>query len=645
MSAARAITRRERGTRMLIVCPSCGIKYNVPASYLTKDRTLKCAGCGTSWVVKAVPPSADETVAPPAPPHVVTEQSSEAKPVAPQSGDLPAAETSESQEEAPLANAAPEAPSTPDVAAPHPEEPEPAVPQSNEPSAPTSAEQAQPETGASSSHTPPDAAAVPPVSEPQPAAPPVPSDEPVEAAHSPVTPESGLVNSLPQPVPVKKPVPDIHEQTPQFESPAQDEKQEIQQEQSVEHEDVPPPVTEVKDVTAEENSDQPDLKEEQTRQDAPHSEAPSVEASSAEVEEPVASPTPAEPTQETFSTLSEMPADQHFSTHITPRQDDTLPSSENDQTSDNGYEKPFSFLDLPVEPPPAPPPISESASPENKVVYRSIWDDEPDTSATPSAGFGTKQEEHPHEWREKDLDEHFSVGRESFSGAGYQDENLVENSEHSEHQKNDLAHPDSGHDFGDSQPHADDNDGLSVHGEPASQDGAFDDVITRLRAARNNPGGQESHTGAENTHSHAPEGAEHSSSAPWVPVWDRVADQDEETATPVEEHHETVGEHVDVPEQSVPAEPAAVVEEPAAEEEAVAAPRHVTPAIDISSRLRSDVLKRVEHADENRSSFLESPAFWRKAWIASGVGAIVVLAACTHWFGALRHLWPALNLL
>ncbi|WP_026396549.1 zinc-ribbon domain-containing protein [Acetobacter nitrogenifigens] len=40
---------------MLIVCPSCGIKYNVPASFLRKDRTLKCSGCGTDWVVPAVP--------------------------------------------------------------------------------------------------------------------------------------------------------------------------------------------------------------------------------------------------------------------------------------------------------------------------------------------------------------------------------------------------------------------------------------------------------------------------------------------------------------------------------------------------------------------------------------------------------------
>ncbi|MFT8719269.1 zinc-ribbon domain-containing protein, partial [Acetobacter sp.] len=39
---------------MLIVCPSCGIKYNVPESYLKKDRTLKCASCGTSWVVPAI---------------------------------------------------------------------------------------------------------------------------------------------------------------------------------------------------------------------------------------------------------------------------------------------------------------------------------------------------------------------------------------------------------------------------------------------------------------------------------------------------------------------------------------------------------------------------------------------------------------
>ncbi|OUJ16326.1 zinc-ribbon domain-containing protein [Acetobacter sp. DsW_063] len=46
---------------MLIVCPSCGIKYNVPASFLRKDRTLKCSGCGTDWVVPAIPRERTDT--------------------------------------------------------------------------------------------------------------------------------------------------------------------------------------------------------------------------------------------------------------------------------------------------------------------------------------------------------------------------------------------------------------------------------------------------------------------------------------------------------------------------------------------------------------------------------------------------------
>lgn len=459
--------------------------------------------------------------------------------------------------------------------------------------------------------------------------------EPVKAAPPPATPVSGLVSSLPQPVAGRKLTSVPEEEPIQSESPVQNEEQEIRHEQAAERAEIPEPVSTVPDVPAEE-AGQPDQTEEQKPDSEPHSEA-----RPAEVQEPVAPPPSAEPDEEKFSTLSEPLANQHFSTRITPLQDKAHSNSQSAEASDDEYEKPFSFLDLPIEPTLVVPPVAEQAAPEKKVVYRSIWDDESETPASQPTGFGTKPEEDPHEWREKDLDEHFSVENTGFTGAGYQDENLVESSDNRDHLKDTSGQPSTEHEAEAFRKHVEKSDEQTDDDapSPAPQDNTFDDVITRLRAARNNPGGQES------AHPHSSGEAEQAETAPWVPVWDRVSEVEEEVPASAEEHHEAVWEHTEAPDEVVPSEHAETVEEAKAEEEPAVAPRHVTPAIDISSRLRNDVLKRVEHADEGRSSFLESPAFWRKAWIASGVGAVVVLAACTHWFGALRHLWPALNLL
>ncbi|WP_211263336.1 zinc-ribbon domain-containing protein, partial [Acetobacter tropicalis] len=36
---------------MRIVCPSCGVAYQVPAALLAKRHTLKCSACGVKWRV------------------------------------------------------------------------------------------------------------------------------------------------------------------------------------------------------------------------------------------------------------------------------------------------------------------------------------------------------------------------------------------------------------------------------------------------------------------------------------------------------------------------------------------------------------------------------------------------------------------
>lgn len=590
---------------MLIVCPSCGIKYNVPASYLTKDRTLKCAGCGTSWVVKAMEAPAAEVVVPSAPPAAVA-QTLESQPAIPQPGESSVAAKAESTEQ-PVE----QAPSVPAVA----DVPSPA------------------------------AVSQPVESQPEPQAVVPRQDEPSDAAkEEPIDVQADQHSALP--------ASETHEQPLQFKAPVQSEEQGIPHKQGAEPEEAPPARAAVEDTPAGEVSDESSLTEEHKSLDEAQGEAPTFE-----IQEAVPPEASAEPQHETFSTLSEMRANEHFSTHITSRQDN---SSQADHSSESSYEKPFSFLDLPVEPSSSPSSSFEEAPNESKTVYRSIWDDEPEAPPAQTSGFGTKPEEEPHKWREKDLDEHFSVENRDFAGGAPQAENLVEESDHAERLKSagtvqsEVAHSENQADV--PWMRSEEKETQSVHDEslpaPASQDGAFDDVITRLRAARNNPGAQENHTPPSSPPAQHQADEEISLAEPWVPAWDRVEEDEEPATEHAGESHVSVWHTTDEaePEDISPSESVAAVEPAEAsetpEEETVeVAARHVTPAIDISSRLRSDVLKRVEHADGNRRSFLESPIFWRKAWIASGVGAIILLAACTHWFSALRHLWPALNLL
>jgi predicted Zn finger-like uncharacterized protein len=601
---------------MLIVCPSCGIKYNVPASYLTKDRTLKCAGCGTSWVVKAVQPTAAEAVAPS---PVAVSRSPE-----PETRDHPVATPSESvdpQTDAVASAVVSDGPPVSSVTEAQPEERKPEVSQEDEqPVAPETEMAAAPEEPSSP---------LPPASEVL-----------AEAAQPSVSPETGWESSLPQPVAGEKSAPFTHEASPRLETPVQNEEHDIRQESVAE-----PEIGLQQDVTdstvANGEAALPSVpKEERTPESETHSEALSDEA-----REPVTSQTPDETEHETFSTVSELPTDQHFSTRITPRQEKMVQEPQDEEAG--GFAKPFSFLDLPVQPSPVSPPVAEAAPPKKNVAYRSIWDDEPEP-APQQTGFGTKHEEESHEWHEKDLDEHFNVGNTGFSGSGHQDESLLEDSKNSDRLKDVSGHPQPEPESGASRNHAEESDASA---SPAPQDATFDDVIMRLRAARNNPGSQESLAGEESTPTPAPKKTEHSTTAPWVPVWDRVAEPEQEEAeatAPAEDHHdEAIWEHEEVSEgdATVPSGHIETAEETEVEEEPAATPRHVTPAIDISSRLRSDVLKRTEQAEDSGTSFLESAAFWRKAWLVSGVGTVVALAACAHWFSALRHLWPALNLL
>ncbi|MDN6042403.1 MAG: zinc-ribbon domain-containing protein, partial [Acetobacter sp.] len=74
---------------MRIVCPSCGVAYQVPAALLAKRQTLKCSACGTKWHIHAQPedPTPAPDLAPVAPAvgnGVAPQLAQEAKPVAPQ---------------------------------------------------------------------------------------------------------------------------------------------------------------------------------------------------------------------------------------------------------------------------------------------------------------------------------------------------------------------------------------------------------------------------------------------------------------------------------------------------------------------------------------------------------------------------------
>ncbi|MBV1838308.1 MJ0042-type zinc finger domain-containing protein [Acetobacter estunensis] len=171
----------------------------------------------------------------------------------------------------------------------------------------------------------------------------------------------------------------------------------------------------------------------------------------------------------------------------------------------------------------------------------------------------------------------------------------------------------------------------------------IDDVVARLRSARGQgAGAAEAEKPTSVQAEPTPAMAE---SASWVPAWDRVerAEADEEMASvakPEDEHAPIWDVGEDHGEQ--------VAVQPASADEQAEPVRHVEPAVDMAERLRKDVLQRTattEATKSERGSFLESQAFWKKAWIASGATAVLAVAAAVHWFDALSHVWPALRLL
>ncbi|MFT8720065.1 MAG: hypothetical protein ABF824_11835, partial [Acetobacter sp.] len=272
---------------------------------------------------------------------------------------------------------------------------------------------------------------------------------------------------------------------------------------------------------------------------------------------------------------------------------------------------------------------------------------QPDAPAAPS-----------HEWDEKDLDSHFDDANwhanTGMSESLAEEPATLDRFETGVHDEVPWARPD-----------ASQSDGEETHAAPETAhqpaDGQFDDVINRIRASRRSaaagmeqPAAPEAPPQSEASVDHQPASTP-DSNEPWVPAWERAAQTQPAEETPPQPQVEA---HAEAPIWDL--HPAATEQHEASEEEhapvekeTVAAPeaeeRHITAAADISSRLRNDVLNRVASKDSlkpgSSGSLLESPAFWRKAWIASGVGAAVGLAACVHWFSALRHLWPALNLL
>ncbi|MGO3517964.1 MAG: zinc-ribbon domain-containing protein, partial [Acetobacter cibinongensis] len=60
---------------MRIVCPSCGVSYQVPEALLAKRQTLKCSACGTKWHIHAPAPQPPAPASiTDAPAHLPTEQ-------------------------------------------------------------------------------------------------------------------------------------------------------------------------------------------------------------------------------------------------------------------------------------------------------------------------------------------------------------------------------------------------------------------------------------------------------------------------------------------------------------------------------------------------------------------------------------------
>lgn len=195
----------------------------------------------------------------------------------------------------------------------------------------------------------------------------------------------------------------------------------------------------------------------------------------------------------------------------------------------------------------------------------------------------------------------------------------------------------------------------AVHAEehaPAEEDDSFDDVIARLRAARSGePVPEEPRAAPQPAAEPAPEAAVAAEpEAPWVPAWERAHQ------APEEAHPEEAPAHENFSVWSTEAEeeaPAAHEEQSVAtEEHHEASPpaedsgevRHVMPSADIASQVRDDILRRKSGGDRSVPVW-QREEFWKKAWVASGVCAVLGAGAVWHWFDTLCRVWPALKLL
>lgn len=183
---------------MKIVCPSCGVAYQVPEALLAKRQMLKCSACGVKWRVQ-IPQPQPEPVAEPVPhehaqpqsalpeaaaPHRAVEETVEEKVApAPASSESPIADKLDSGP-LPAAEAlAPQAPAPEPVAEETPKQPAPLEPQ-----APAAPVQLQPEPQP-----------VPPPAEPAPEVPSAPAVEP-EPEVEPEQPPEPEELVAPQPV-------------------------------------------------------------------------------------------------------------------------------------------------------------------------------------------------------------------------------------------------------------------------------------------------------------------------------------------------------------------------------------------------------------------------------------------------------------
>lgn len=192
---------------MKIVCPSCGVAYQVPEALLAKRQMLKCSACGVKWRVQ-IPQPQPEAVAEPVPHEHAQLQSAPPEATAPHR----APEEKEAPITAPSQAPAVDIPDSelPPVAkAPAPQAPaqEPIAKQTAEtsvpvePLAPKAAVQPQPTfQPAPPPQVPTSEVSAPPVSEPEPVA--EPEYPPAPKPEEPVAPQHML--EVPQPTTVRQ---------------------------------------------------------------------------------------------------------------------------------------------------------------------------------------------------------------------------------------------------------------------------------------------------------------------------------------------------------------------------------------------------------------------------------------------------------